>query len=411
MKKILILGGAKAQVQLIKTAKEMGYYVVLCDFTTTNPGIPFADKHYQVSTLDREAVLEVAKKESIDGVISNSEPAMPNVAYISQQLGLVGNSEESIDTLLSKNSFRKLQRKAGVYAPECSIVSTAEELLNVIKTMKLPVIVKPTESSGTRGTKRIDNFDEQSIREAFDVCSDFSRNHLVSVEEYVEMKSLRVNDADIFVLGDEIIWDGWLWEDRSPDTPMLPMTEIFPMALPEERKKKIQEAVEKIIRTSGAVHGEFNVETYFTENDDVFVIEINPRQAGNHIPQLIEQHTGVNLTRLLVSTSVGDMGYYESLKEFSRKNNYVTLQVVFSKSDGTFSRLYISPEIEKYVVWIELKVKKGERVVKGTNATDAVAYVDLQFDSYETQHKYNDIERYIYLVLEGEDNDSRQMFG
>ncbi len=400
MKKILVLGGAEAQVQLIKTAKELGYYVVLCDFTTTNPGIPLVDKHYQVNTLDREAVLEVAIKEKVDGVISNSEPAMLNVAYISQHLGLVGNSVESVENLLSKNKFRKLQKKAGVYAPECSIVSSVEELLEAVRNMKLPVIIKPTESSGSRGTKRIDEFDEAALCEAFKVCCEFSRNNLVSVEEYVEMKCLRVNDADIFVLGDEIIWDGWLWEDRSPDTPMLPMTEIFPMALPEEKKIKIRDTVEKIIRKSGVKHGEYNVETYFTDNDEVFVIEINPRQAGNYIPKLIEQHTGVDLTKLLVSTAVGDMKYYEYLKTYERQNNFVTLQVVFAKNEGIFEKLYISPELEKYVRWIERKIQPGDHVEQGVNAAEAVAFVDMQFDDYETQHKFtDDIEKYIYPLV------------
>ena len=71
--KILVLGGATAQVPLIRAAKQAGLYVVLCDWTTTNLGISIADKHYQVSTLDLEAVLEVAKSEKIDGVVSNSD--------------------------------------------------------------------------------------------------------------------------------------------------------------------------------------------------------------------------------------------------------------------------------------------------------------------------------------------------
>ncbi len=91
-KKILILGATENQVKLIKTAKNEGYYVIVCDWTNDNPGIKLADKHYQVSTLDREAVLEVAKKENIDGVISNSEPAMENVSYIAEKLNLIRKS-------------------------------------------------------------------------------------------------------------------------------------------------------------------------------------------------------------------------------------------------------------------------------------------------------------------------------
>ena len=56
MKKILILGANNSQVQLIRAAKEEGYYVVVCDYADENPGIPLVDKHYQVSYLDQESV-------------------------------------------------------------------------------------------------------------------------------------------------------------------------------------------------------------------------------------------------------------------------------------------------------------------------------------------------------------------
>ena len=101
MKKILILGGAEAQVPIIQAAKKEGYYVVLCDWTTTNPGIKYADKHYQISTLDRDAVMKVAVEENIDGVISNSEPAMLNVSYIAKELHLRGNSVSGLKKLLT----------------------------------------------------------------------------------------------------------------------------------------------------------------------------------------------------------------------------------------------------------------------------------------------------------------------
>lgn len=399
-KKILILGVGDAQLNLIKAAMEFGYYIVVCDLRDDREGSKLADRFYKVDYMDREAILEIAKKEKVDGVISNSEPAMLNVAYLSEQLGLPGNSMESIEVLLSKHKFRDLQRKVGVYAPEHHVVSSLEELFRKAKGMQYPIIIKPTESSGTRGTTKLSSFDETNIRLAYETCREFSRNNKVTAEEYVEMQSLTVNDADIFVLGDEIIWDGWLWENRSAQAPMLPMTEVFPMALPEQKKKDIQDTVNKLIKESGVRHGEYNVETYEAPNGETFVIEINPRQAGNYIPQLIEEHTGVSLTKLLVSTAVDDMSYYEYLKTFERENNYITLQVVFSEEEGIFDQLHISPEIEKYVKWCEMSVKKGDKVVRGCNAAEALAFVDMQFESYEEQHYFTDkIEEFIYPIL------------
>lgn len=95
----------------------------------------------------------------------------------------------------------------------------------------------------------------------------------------------------------------------------------------------------------------------------------------------MEQHIGVSLTKLLVSTAADDISYYEHLKLLERQDNYVTLQAVFSKGSDIFDRLYIyiALEIEKYVIWTELVVKEGDHVAKGINVTDAVTFIDMQF--------------------------------
>ena len=66
MKKILLLGGSLQQIEAIQTAKRQGLYTVLCDYLEDNPGQYYADRFYPVSTTDREAVLEVARKEKAD---------------------------------------------------------------------------------------------------------------------------------------------------------------------------------------------------------------------------------------------------------------------------------------------------------------------------------------------------------
>ena len=84
MKKILMLGGSAQQVVAIRTARQMGYYTVLCDYLPDNPGQYAADKFYLVSTIDKEAVLEVARQERVDGVVAYaSDPAAPTAAALS----------------------------------------------------------------------------------------------------------------------------------------------------------------------------------------------------------------------------------------------------------------------------------------------------------------------------------------
>lgn len=398
-KKILILGVGEAQLNLIREAKQQGYYVIVCDMREEMEGAKLADKFYKVNYMDKEALLEIAEIEEIDGVISNSEPAMLNVAYLSEKLCVPGNSVKSVEMLISKTKFRELQKKIGVFSPVHYIVSNEEELIEKLKRIKYPVIIKPVESSGTRGTTKLVEFDKEIAKNAYQICKEFSRNNLVAVEEYIEMKNLITNGAEIFVCEGEVLWDGIYAQKRVADAPMIPMAEIFPSQLKEDEVQKVKEVVNRIIKESKIRFGEYNVEWYFTQEDEVFVIEINPRQGGNNLPLLVKEYSGVDFTRLLVTTAVKDMSYYSSLDKFKRENNFITQQVIFSKKDSSYSGLYIDSKIQPYVKWIKENYNIGDKISKGKNAADAVAFVDLQFENNEQQQYFTDaIENYIYSI-------------
>ena len=400
-KRILILGAAADQVSLIVKSKELGYYVIVCDRTTTNPGLKYADKHYQTDYMDKDAVLEVAEKERIDGVISNSEAAMVNVAYVSEALSLRGNTPDSVRSLGEKNLFRKLQTKAGVYAPKQADVRSAEEALAEIRHMTLPVLVKPCRCSASRGVARIDKADRKQIEEAFAKASEQSWNGEVSVEEFVGMPSMTVIEGDIFVYDGKILWDGLFNDLRSRHAPMVPMIDISPLVLPDDRYAAMQDTVTRIVETSGIRFGAFNIEMYFTSGNELFVIEINTRQGGIGVPKFIEQYTGLDYSKLLVSLSVDDYSYCNSLDRYRfpvLKN--IARFSVFGRKDGTYEGLYISDDLKQYVTDVEHCIDKGETVTGCKNGTDAVARVDLQFDSYDTMSRYVfSIEDYIYPII------------
>lgn len=391
MKKLLVLGGASAQVPVIQAAKKEGYYVVLCDWTTTNPGIPLADKHYQVSTLDRDAVYEVAVKENVDGVISNSEAAMPNVSYIAEQLGLRGNPLNAVETLLSKDKFRTLQEAVGVYAPKHHVAHSLEEYLEIAGEMPIPFIVKPVESSGSRGTTKITAYDREKLIHAYEENTGFSRNGLCSVEEYVEMPSLTVVEGDIFVLGKEILFDGLFFDIRSKSKPMLPMADSLPLRIPQEKRNTIETTLRKILEKAGIVFGELNVEMYYTSTEQLFVIEINPRQGGFGVPEMICLHNGIDMHKLLVTTAVKDDEYFHSLKTFRRSCVYLTRHTVFAHKEGVYEGVEFSPEIRPFVKSVFEYVPVGTVIEDCKNATSALALVDLQYDDFDTQHKFYEV--------------------
>ena len=76
-KSILLLGGSRHQVPAIECAKRLGYRTVLCDYLPDNPGQYVADVFYQESTTDRELMLDIARREHIDGVLSFGPHILP----------------------------------------------------------------------------------------------------------------------------------------------------------------------------------------------------------------------------------------------------------------------------------------------------------------------------------------------
>lgn len=396
--KILILGASNDQVKLIKAAKHLGYYIVDCDFTSTNPGLPLVDKHYKINYLDKEKILEIAKYENVDGIISNSEQAMPIVAYVSEQLSLPGNSARSILKLSDKLQFRKLQKDIGEYCPQYFEVENHVIAGNYIKSMKLPVVLKPCKGSATRGTIKIEKNNANDIESIFARSQHFSWNNRVALEEFVQMPSLTTYEGDVFIVGDDIIWEGMFYTQRSAEAPLIPMTYSGPLNDNDANIDSIKKSLANIFKSAGIKLGEYNVELYPTFKNEIFVIEINTRQGGRNLPEFIQQFSGVDLTKLLVATSVGDYTFYKQIKTRPVTKKYISHHLIFPHQDGTFKNVHIDHKIEGYVIAKEILCKEGDFLNKSENGTDLIGYIDFEFPNQQTRNMYAfNIENYVYV--------------
>ena len=182
-KKILLLGGSAQQIVAIETAKRLGYETFLCDYLPDNPGQHHADHFFLVSTTDKEAVLEVARREHVDGVLAYaSDPAAPTAAYVAEKLGLPGSPYESVNLLSSKDTFRAFLSEHGFSTPKArgydSIADAQHDLENGV--FRFPVMSKPVDSSGSKGVVRIDGTD--GLREQLEYSMSFSRGKRIIVE-------------------------------------------------------------------------------------------------------------------------------------------------------------------------------------------------------------------------------------
>ena len=118
-KKIMFLGATAQQMPPILYAVEQGYYVITCDYIPENPGHELAHEWYNVSTTDKEAILALAQKLKIDGIVAYaSDPAAPTQAYVAEKMGLPGNPYKSVLILARKDLFRDFLAKNDFLVPK-----------------------------------------------------------------------------------------------------------------------------------------------------------------------------------------------------------------------------------------------------------------------------------------------------
>ena len=173
MKKLLLLGGSAQQIIAITTAKKLGYFTILCDYLTDNPGQHKADKFYLISTTDKKAVLEVAKNEQIDGILAYaSDPAAPTAAYVSEKMGLPTNPYSSVEILCNKDMFRKFLSNHNFSTPKAKGYEKKADAIIDVNKFTLPIIIKPVDSSGSKGITVIR--DIENLEKAIDFAFSFS---------------------------------------------------------------------------------------------------------------------------------------------------------------------------------------------------------------------------------------------
>lgn len=379
MKKILLLGGSAQQVVAIETAKRLGYYTVLCDFLTDNPGQYSADKFYLVSTTDKDAVLEVAQKEKVDGVLAYaSDPAAPTAAYVAEKLGLLTNPAESVEILCNKDRFREFLRKNGFNTPAAGGFTDKTTAKAEIDSFRFPVIIKPVDSSGSKGATVL--HDKVGLDEALDFAFSFSRSKRIIIEEFIEKNHPYLIGGDIFVYGGEVILWGLMNCHRDGRVnPLVPVGKSFPPKLSGADYSAVKDCLDKLVHALGLQAGSVNVELVVDKNGRVWPIDIGPRAGGNMIPDLLGMIFGVDIVEMSVKAAMGE----PLTKEVGEPVPYYATHNLHSAENGSYVNIEFSPEIDKYIIKKCLYKKRGDVVEFFDNASKALGIVFLKFDSMD----------------------------
>lgn len=379
MKKLLLLGGSQQQLVAIETAKSLGYYTVVCDYLIDNPGQFIADVFYLVSTTDIEAVLKIANKEQVNGVISYaSDPAALTAAYVSEELGLPGHSIQAVDTLTDKAKFRKFLYENDFKTPKSGSFHELQELQEEIHQYRLPLIIKPVDSSGSKGVSMLESTGDLAF--AFANAKKYSRQGRIIVEEYVEMKGYQVA-GDGFAVNGELIFRCYGNDhfDSSAANPFVPVSASFPLDMDEKIYVKIDNEIQRLFDSIKIGTGAFNFDIRISDTEDVYLMEVGPRNGGNYIPQVIEHATGVNLVELSIKAAMGDS--LPSLKTVDPKG-YYSYYVVHSNYSGILKNVQIEADIKNnHIISMHWNKSVGDKIEAFKGSNSAIGILLMKFTS------------------------------
>jgi len=383
-KKILFLGGAFSQVPAITYAKNNGMHVITLDYLPDNPGHKISDEYFNVSTVDKDQVLEICQRLKIDAISSYaSDPSALTAAYVSSKMSLVGNVYESVETLSDKGKFRQFLKQNKFNSPWYFTAKAIEEVSE-----KYPggsAIVKPVDSSGSKGVYIINNLNE--LKEVFNIALNYSKKQELIIEQFIEKKGPQIHGEgfvkngilEFVLLGDQIF---------SPVNELIPYSTTVPSLFHINFMDEIEDLIQDVILKVGFKTGGINIEVIRDVNDKLYVLEIGARNGGNFMPQLEYYATEYDLVKANIDALLNK----ETAQPFNiPKQKYYSQVILHSTQNGKYKGVNIPKRFEDNLKFSAIYPNIGENIYKYRNSADVIGVLIFELKSKNEYLDFADV--------------------
>jgi|LFRM01.1.fsa_nt_gb biotin carboxylase len=342
--KIIILGAGRGQVPLINICKEYGLETIVISIDGDYPGFSIADKIYKVDVKDKESVLSIAKDEGVIGIVTTEvEVAVPTAAWVSDRLQLPSIGYPVSLKFRNKHIMRQEAEKVGIDVPKYSATSSIEEATSLAEKIGYPLVIKPVDSSSSRGVFKIQNNDELILY--FNESVKHSSLNEVLIEEFVPGQEYVVeaftNNFQVtnLIIGHRDYFD-------IPDA-FIPKASVFIDAnsARSDVEKRILEVNKKLVTKFGLKFGITHAEYIYNEQTDtIYLVEIAARGGGVRISSdLIPLGCGINAEKLLVEAVLGKIEENKTIKLTKGSSAYFT----YLLPEGKIVRIESAEKIEE----------------------------------------------------------------
>ena len=371
MKELAIIGASYLQRPLVEKAKEMGLYTICFAWAEGAVCKDLVDEFYPISIVEKEDILKVCQEKQIDGICTiASDVAAPTVAYVAEKMGLIGNSHQASVTANNKYAMRQAFMNAGVPCPQflCVENCTAATIDKIKQSMKLPLIVKPADRSGSLGVTKVENID--NLKDAIDNALACSFKKQAMVEEFVDGREISVE----FISYKGKHYPLQITDKVTTGAPhFVELEHHQPSTLSAEMYAKIYDITENALNALGITNGASHSEYKITEDGDIHVIEIGGRMGGDFIgSDLVRLSTGYDFVKGVIDVALGTFnepnltesshsGVYFLCKETEYLFPYFTNAenidgvVMYEQTDAEIRNITCSADRSGYLIY------KGEK--------------------------------------------------
>lgn len=318
-KKILIIGAGINQLPIIQTAKKLGYYVIAVSAKGAYPGFKVADEAVYIDIFDVDAIIQLAKRKKIDGVLSDqSDMIAPIVAQVAEALHLPTWGYQNALDFTDKSRMRAMYQRLGLPVPKSVTTTSLEEAILAAEDINYPLVIKPADAFASRGVFIIYNATE--LQNLYVQSQDCSRLKNVIVEQYISGSQYFCQG---FVENGELTL--YAFSDRYYfNLPHLaiPYTNAFPAKISDLLKERMTEMFKKVIDDAHPTFGHVWAEWIYNDaTDTLYIVETAIRGAGAYVTShLLPAAYGVDSQPYLVRAAMGDSDSMFKEQKFDNKS-------------------------------------------------------------------------------------------
>lgn len=318
--RVLVVGGGVQHSYAIQILKEYGLYVILADYTQNPIGKQYVDKHIQENAFDIVTLERIAVEEKIDLIINICfDLAMPAVAFVSEKLGLPApfSYEQSLnntDKMRMKGIFMRNNIPTANYC-------VVENCLSIPDTLSFPIVVKPADSSGSRGISKVNSV--YDCNKAIQSALSQSKQRKVILEEFIAGKEYQID-----CIVDKGITRIVLAKQKLRFFEEEVVSPAGSFVIPDDQNTLLgeeNELAKKLAEAFGIKNGAFFFQC-IEKDGTLYVIEVGVRVGGGLSYKMIRDIKGVDLVKLEVDSWLGKNLEY-SIKS---NNDFYLSNAIFS---------------------------------------------------------------------------------